>query len=184
MAGWGENKKEIDAVAKYSPKDITNKKDFSRELNEIDNNREISFFDRYSAKKQLVRTYMLAKQKEIDNYLDTYVNYLLAKKDVESKAIALEAQKAILNLEKEQREMMSEIGLSNTEEIANTLIKSGTLLTDKINEVNSSNMDIEIKKNTLKNIRSIWDKTNERIMGSVDTYIDELSDRERRKQGF
>ena len=161
-----------------------NKKDFSRELSEINNNHEISFVDRYNAKKLLVRTYMQAKQKEINNYLDTYENYLLAKKDVEGKAIALEAQKAILNLEKEQREMMGEIGLSNTEEIANTLIKSGKLLTDKINEVNKSDMDSEIKTNTLKNIRSIWDKTNERIMGSVDTYIDELAEREQQKKGF
>ena len=37
----------------------------------------------------------------------------------------------------------------------------------------------EIKQMTLKNVRHVWNKTNTRIMESVDTYMDELYEKEK-----
>lgn len=79
------------------------------------------------------------------------------------KSITLEAQKAITVLEKEQLEMMKELGLSHSEEIE------------------ESSMKPEIKKMTLSHVRTVWDKTNQRIMQSVDTYIDDLYEKERKR---
>jgi hypothetical protein len=185
MASWtNENNDEKSAVAKYMPRNITNTNEFSEELRRIENNQSVGFVDKYKFKKQLMRTYFMAKQKEIDGYLDTFENYLLAKKDVEVKSITLEAQKSIMALEKEQLEVMKKMGLSHTDEISNTLIKSGNMLTEKLEEVEKSDMRDDIKKMTIDNIRSVWNKANQRILDNVDTYMDELYEKERKQKGF
>jgi hypothetical protein len=110
--------------------------------------------------------------------IESFENYLLARKDVEAKSITLEAQKAIMVLEKQQLEMMKAMGLSHSDEISETLIQAGSMLSEKLNKVEESDMPPEIKVSTIKNIRQVWDKTNRRIMESVDTYMDELYERE------
>lgn len=128
-----------------------------------------------------MRAVYQAKQMEISHHLDSFENYLLARKDVEEKSIALEAQKAITVLEKEQLEMMKELGLSHSDEISDTLIKAGNMLTSKLQEVEESSMKDDIKKMTLDHVRRVWEKTNERIMQSVDTYIDDLYEKEKKR---
>ena len=83
----------------YSPRNITDEKDFARELQSIDSNQTLTVWDKFKYKKQLMRAVFTAKQREINGHLDSFENYLLARKDVEAKAITLEAQKAIMNLE-------------------------------------------------------------------------------------
>jgi len=178
MAGWNSNDEQA-AIERYTPKDLTNSQQFTRELSKIESNQTLSALDKMKYKKQLMRAVFNAKQQEVAHHLDSYANYLLARKDVEAKTITLEAQKAIMLLEKEQLQMMKEIGLSHSGEISNTLIKAGHMLTDKLHEVEESAMEPEIKLMTLKNIRRVWEKTNDRIMESVDTYMDELWDKER-----
>ena len=180
MSTWSSNShKETDALERYTPRDITNAKDFSREVQQIENNQALSIVDKYKYKKQLMRAVFFAKQQEVSHHLDSFENYLMARKDVEAKTIALEAQKAIMVLEREQLEVMKKMGLSHTDEIANTLIKSGTMLTDKLREVEASDMNPDIKGMIMKNIRTVWDKTNNRILENVDTYIDDLYAREK-----
>jgi hypothetical protein len=179
MNSWTNEKSETRDVDRYTPKDLTNSKDFTRELHNIDSNQTITMLDKYKYKKQLMRAVFTAKQKEIAHHLDSFENYLMARKDVEGKSITLEAQKAIMILEKEQLQMMKEMGLSHSEEISNTLIKAGNMLTAKLQEVEESSMVPEIKGMTLKNIRRVWDKTSQRILESVDTYIDELYEKEK-----
>lgn len=166
------------ALERYTPRDLTNQKDFARELQSIDNNQTLSFLDKRSSKKQLMRAVFMAKQDEINHHLDSFQNYLLARKDVESKTIALEAQKAIMILEKDQLQLMKDIGLSHSDEISNTLIKAGTMLTEKLKQVKDAPIEPEIKQMTMENIRTVWTKTNRRIMENVDTYMDELQERE------
>jgi hypothetical protein len=168
----------------YKATNIVNPKDFSNELRNIENNQSLSFFDRAKAKKQLINTYLAAKQKEIDGHLDTFEKFLLAKKDVETKAITQEAQKAIMKIENENLKVMQDLGLSQAVEMAGTLIKSGTMLTEKLKEVKKSTMTPEIKKITMDQIREIWNKTNTRIRDSVDTYMTELTEKERNKDIF
>jgi hypothetical protein len=48
---------------------------------------------------------------------------------------------------KQQLDLMKSLGLSHSDEIAATLIRSGELLTSKIREVNASDMEEDIKKN-------------------------------------
>jgi hypothetical protein len=172
---------ELKTLEKYSPKDLTNTRDFTREVRRIDTDQTLTAMDKYRYKKQLMRAVFMAKQKEIGHHLDSFENYLLARKDVEAKTITLEAQKAIMYLEKEQLQMMKEIGLAHSEEISNTLIKAGTMLTSKLEEIEESGMLPEIKTLTLKNVRLVWEKTNARIMESVDTYMDELYEKERKR---
>jgi gas vesicle protein len=86
-----------------------------------------------------------------------------------------------MELEKDQLQMMKEIGLSHSGEISDTLIKAGNMLTVKLQEIENSTMLPEIKKMTLENVRKVWDKTSNRIMESVDTYMDELYEKERRR---
>lgn len=179
MNSWTNEKSETRDVDRYTPKDLTNSKDFTRELHNIDSNQTLTMLDKYKYKKQLMRAVFTAKQKEIAHHLDSFENYLMARKDVEGKSITLEAQKAIMILEKEQLQMMKEMGLSHSEEISNTLIKAGNMLTAKLQEVEESSMVPEIKGMTLKNIRRVWDKTSQRILESVDTYIDELYEKEK-----
>lgn len=180
MGTWtGKSDYETDALERYTPKDITNAKDFSREIQQIENNQALTMVDKYKYKKQLMRAVFQAKQEEVSHHLDSFENYLMARKDVEAKTIALEAQKAIMTLEREQLEVMKNLGLSHTDEISNTLIKSGTMLTGKLREVEASDMDMDIKKMIMGNIRMVWDKTNSRILENVDTYMDELYAREK-----
>lgn len=183
MATWNRETEKVDmsenALQKYSPKDLTDSRDFSRELRDIDSNQTLTALDKYRYKKQLMRAVFTAKQKEISHHLDSYENYLLARKDVESKTITLEAQKAIMVLEQQQLEMMKEMGLSHSDEISNTLIKAGNMLTTKIEEIQKSSMLPKIKSMTLKNVRHVWEQTNQRILESVDTYMDELYEKER-----
>jgi hypothetical protein len=179
MSTWNNEKNEDREIERYTPKDLTNSSDFTRELHKIDANQTLSMLDRHRSKKQLMRAVFAAKQQEISHHLDSYSNYLLARKDVEGKSIALEAQKAIMVLEKDQLRMMQEMGLSQSDEISKTLIKTGTMLTSKLQEVEESAMEPEIKLMTLRNIRRVWEKTNDRIMESVDTYMDELKEKER-----
>ncbi len=186
MAGWNDRSElatvsEDAALAKYSPKDLTNTQDFSRELRAIDTDQTLTAVDKYRYRKQLMRAVFVAKQREINHHLDTYENYLLARKDVEAKTITLEAQKAIMSLEKAQLEMMKEMGLSHSEEISDTLIKAGMMLTAKLEEIERSNIQKDIKTMTLRNVRHVWDKTNARIMESVDTYMDELYEKEKHR---
>jgi hypothetical protein len=184
MAGWTEEKREERSeLTRYQPRDLTDSRDFSRELHEIDADETLTLLDKYRYKKQLMRAVYTAKQKEIRHHLDSFESYLLARKDVEEKSIALEAQKAITLLEKEQLEMMKELGLSHSEEISNTLIKAGNMLTAKLREIEESSMNPEIKKVTLGHVRTVWEKTNERIMQSVDTYIDDLYQKQKQRGG-
>ncbi|MBF9018479.1 MULTISPECIES: hypothetical protein [unclassified Oceanispirochaeta] len=181
MSTWTGNKANSDseALARYTPKDITNSKDLGKELSQIERDQSLNFVDKYKQKKQLVRTALIAKQQEISHHLDSYENYLMARKDVESKAIALEAQKAIMVLEGQQLDLMKSLGLSHSDEIAATLIRSGEMLTSKIREVNASDMEDDIKKTIYSNIRQVWEKTNNRILESVDSYMEELYAREK-----
>ncbi len=183
MPGWRKQyentREEHSELARYAPKDLTNRQDFTRELHNIESDQTLTSLDKHRYKKQLMRAVFTAKQKEITHHLESYENYLLARKDVEAKAITLEAQKAIMSLEKEQLEMMKEIGLSHSEEISNTLIKAGRMLTAKLHEVENSEMLADIKQLTFRNVKQVWDKTNARIMESVDTYMDELYEKER-----
>lgn len=182
MEGWTKNDESTQsALEKYSPRDLTDNKDFVKELRDIERNQTLGALDKYKAKKQLMRAVFLAKQQEISHHLDSFENYLLARKDVEAKSITLEAQRAIMALENQQLNMMKEMGLSHSDDISSTLINAGTMLTERLREVESSDMDPEIKQMTMKNVRSVWEKTNHRIMDSVDTYIDELYEKEKRK---
>ncbi|ORC37394.1 hypothetical protein B4O97_04170 [Marispirochaeta aestuarii] len=178
MGTWSNEKSENRDIQRYAPKDLTNSTEFTKELHSINSNQTLTVLDKHRSKKQLMRAVFAAKQQEISHHLDSYSNYLLARKDVEAKSIALEAQKAIMVLEKEQLKMMKEMGLSHTDEIAETLMKAGLMMTEKLKEVEESRMEAEIKLMTLTNIRRVWDKTNSRIMESVDTYMDELWEKE------
>ena len=178
MGNWSTENSNAGALEKYTPRDLTNQKDFARELQSIDNNQTLTIMDKYKSKKQLMRAVYTAKQDEINHHLDSFQNYLLARKDVESKTIALEAQKAIMILEKDQLQLMKDIGLSHSDEISNTLIKAGTMLTEKLKQVQEAPIEPEIKQMTMENIRTVWTKTNRRIMENVDTYMDELQERE------
>jgi len=84
-------------------------------------------------------------------------------------------------LEQQQLEMMKEMGLNHSDEISDTLIKSGRMLTAKIAEIEDSEMLPEIKQMTLKSVRHVWEQTNQRILESVDTYMEELYEKERRR---
>ncbi|MBI9100473.1 MAG: hypothetical protein JEY91_18480 [Spirochaetaceae bacterium] len=53
------------------------------------------------------------------------------------------------------------------------------MLTDKLREVEGSTMEPDIKIMVLGNIRTVWTKTNSRILESVDTYMDELYEKEK-----
>jgi predicted GIY-YIG superfamily endonuclease len=172
----GEGEK---ALERYERKDLTNSRQFTRELHAINSNQTLTVLDKYRYKKQLMRTVFIAKQQEINHHLESFENYLLARKDVEAKSITLEAQKAILVLEKQQLEMMKAMGLSHSDEISETLIAAGNMLTGKLLKVEESDMAPEIKASTIKHIRKVWEKTNNRIMESVDTYMDELYEKER-----
>lgn len=181
MSTWSNEKSQSKEVERYTPKDLTNSREFTQELHKINANQTMSVVDKYRARKQLMRAVFAAKQQEISHHLDSYSNYLLARKDVEAKSISLEAQKAILVLEQEQLKMMKEMGLTHADEISDTLFKAGTMLTTKLEEVEESTMEPSIKIMTLKNIRHVWEKTNARIMESVDTYMDELREKEQRR---
>jgi len=185
MGNWTqeehEKTKDIVEMERYTPKDLTNSKEFTRELHNIETNQTLSVLDKYRYKKQLMRAVYLAKQKEISHHLESFETYLLARKDVEGKSITLEAQKAIMVLEEEQLRMMKEMGLSHTEEISSTLIKAGHMLTEKLAEIEESEMRPEIKKMTFNNVRRVWEKTNRRILASVDSYMDELYEKEKNK---
>ena len=181
MANWASNDKEKKELREYSPRNLTDEKDFAKELRAIDTNQTLTVWDKYKSKKQLMRAVFFAKQKEINHHLDSFENYLMARKDVEAKAITLEAQKAIMHLEKDQLELMKDMGLSHTEEITSTLIKAAEMLTLKLEEVRRSHIQPEIKKMTVNNIRKVWEKTNSRILESVDTYMQELYEREKER---
>ncbi len=167
------------AIERYSPKDLTNQQDFARELRAIDSDQTLTQVDKYRYKKQLMRAVFMAKQKEINHHLDSYENFLLAKKDVESKTIALEAQKAIMKLEEQQLSLMKDIGLSHTEEIADTLSRASTMLNNKLVEIAESDLMPDIKQMTLTNIRRVWERTIARVTESVDTYMDQLYQKDR-----
>ncbi|MCA1755684.1 MAG: hypothetical protein LC641_13515 [Spirochaeta sp.] len=188
MAGWTEKNEvsrstidESSSLERYSPRDLTNDKDFAKQLQDIDSNQTLTTLDKRRYRRQLMRAVFLAKQKEISHHLDSYENYLLARKDVEAKSITLEAQKAIMYLEAQQLQMMKEIGLDHSEEISSTLIRAGNMLTNKLREVEESDMLPEIKNMTLKSVRRVWEKTNDRVLASVDTYMDELYEKERNR---
>lgn len=184
MASDLEKESSSRPIDKYMPRDLSDQREISLQLSRVDNDQSLSLLDRWNFKKQLVRAYMQAKQQDISHQLETYENFLLARKDVEAKAIAQQAQNAIMHLEKQHIEMMAQVGLSNSEDISNTLIDAGRRLTKKLEEIADSDMTPEIKKMTTENVRKIWEKTNNRIMESVNTYIDELHDREKGRKGF
>ena len=181
MANWASNEKETRDLREYSPRNLTNDKDFAKDLRNIDSNQTLTVWDKYKAKKQLMRAVFSAKQQEINHHLDSFENYLMARKDVEAKAITLEAQKAIMHLEKDQLELMKNMGLSHSEEITSTLIKAAEMLTLKLEEVRKCHILPELKRMTVSNIRKVWEKTNNRILESVDTYMQELYEREEKR---
>ena len=170
----GNNKENNAVMLKNGAVDIVDQRNFARELQSIENNQAMGFTEKYKAKRQLMKSVLTAKQLEINHRLESYQNYLLAKKDVEAKSISLEAQKAVLQLEKQQIQMMKDLGLDHSAEISNTLIKAGNLLTEQLNEAANSRMEDEVKAMTIENIRKVWNRTNEKIMESLDTYMEEL----------
>ncbi len=161
------------ALMARGPKDITDDRNFTMEIQKIENNQALSLLAKFNAKRQLMKSVLQAKKQEISYRLDSYRNYLMAKKDVEAKAITLEAQKAIMALESQQVQMMKDLGLDHSDEVSDTLIKAGTMLTRKLEEVSSSVMTDTIKR--------VWNRTNEKIMNSLDSYMDELYEREQKR---
>jgi len=168
------------ALLAQGPKDITDERNFTREIQNIENNQALGMLDKFKAKRQLMKSVLQAKQQEINHRLDSYGNYLMAKKDVEAKAITLEAQKAIMALEAQQVQMMKDLGLDHSGEVSDTLIKAGNMLTRKLEEVHSSSMTTDIKEQTVSRIRRVWDRTNQKIEDSLDSYMDELYEKERK----
>ena len=162
------------ALMTQGPRDIADERNLTREIQQIEMNPSLNIVDKFKAKRQLMKSILHAKQQEINHRLDSYGNYLMAKKDVEAKAITLEAQKAIMTLERQQVQLMKDLGLDHSDEVSDTLIKAGNMLQQKLDEVRVSTMSDEIKQVTLSNIRRVWDRTNSRIMDSLDSYMDEL----------
>ena len=166
------------ALMTQGPRDIADDRNLTREIQQIEMNQALNIVDKFKAKRQLMKSVLRAKQQEINHRLDSYGNYLMAKKDVEAKAITLEAQKAIMTLERQQVQLMKDLGLDHSDEVSDTLIKAGNMLQQKMDEVRVSTMSDEIKQVTLSNIRRVWDRTNNRIMDSLDSYMDELYQKE------
>jgi len=168
------------ALMTRGPKDITDDRNFTVELQKIDTNQALNLLDKHRARKQLMKSVLQAKQQEINHRLDSYRNYLMARKDVEAKAISLEAQKAVMALEAQQLQMMKDLGLDHSDEVSDTLIRAGEMLTRKLDEVRTSIMSDTIKDRTIDAIERVWDRTNRKIMDSLDSYMDELYEKERK----
>ncbi|MGM0675392.1 MAG: hypothetical protein ACQETQ_11905, partial [Spirochaetota bacterium] len=76
MSGWtNQDPTERTELERYTPRDLTDSKDFTHELHSIDNNQTLTLMDKYRYKKQLMRAVYQAKQKEISHHLDSFENY-------------------------------------------------------------------------------------------------------------
>lgn len=76
--------------------------------------------------------------------------------------------------------MMKDLGLDHSDEVSDTLIKAGNMLTRKLEEVQGSSMTTDIKEQTVTRIRRVWERTNQKIEDSLDSYMDELYEKERK----
>ena len=64
-----------------------------------------------------------------------------------------------MQLEQDQLEMMKQIGLTHSNEVGNTLLQAGHMLTAKMREIESADLLPEITQQTLSNVRRVWEPT-------------------------
>ena len=64
MSGWtNQDPAERKELQRYTPRDLTDSKDFTQELHSIDNNQTLTLLDKYRYKKQLMRSGSLTPRK-------------------------------------------------------------------------------------------------------------------------
>lgn len=186
MSNWSKNSSEerealVEVNKNWAPKKITDQEDLQRSLQDIEMNQAMNVVDKMKAKRQLFKSVFEAKQMELRHNMESYRNYLLARRDVEAKAITLEASKAITIIEGQFFTMMDEIGLVQDSKHMDTLRKAGEMYTTKLSELDDSPMLPQLKVQLQKQYQDIYDKTVARINGSLDEYIDELRRRDGRR---
>lgn len=150
-------------------------------LSEIDTIENLSRHERRKLKKQIVKQFYNAREREIEQRLDLFQATLRSKKDTELKRIAVEAQKTLLSLEKEHSELMSELGITAHEEISDMLIKLGEVTTRNLDQVRKAGIDDDLKADVVGGIKKSFGKAYKRIMDGVDAYMEELKDKPSRR---
>mgnify|MGYP003563560871 CR=1 FL=1 len=179
--GDGETAISKEVLDRYSPQNITDNKDLARQLREIEMNPGLGIVAKINAKRTLFKGVTQAKQMELHHHLESYENYLMARKDVEAKAISQEATRAILMLEMQYIQIMDSLGLEQNERLMDSLKKSGEMFTRKLEELSESDMLPELKVGIQQDYQAIYDKAKARIMASLDDYMNELSSKEGRR---
>ena len=160
-----------------APQNGANQRDsFQAELalSEIDKIQNLTYLERRKLKKQIIKQFYEAREKEIEQRLELFRATLLAKKDMELKKIAMDAQNAILGLEKDHTELMADLGIRAHTEISEMLLTLGQITTKNLDAVRKAEIDDDLKAEVVGGIKTSFTKIYKRIMEGVDAYVEDI----------
>jgi len=143
-------------------------------LSEIDKIQNLTYLERRKLKKQIIKQFYEAREREIEQRLELFRATLLAKKDMELKKIAMDAQNAILGLEKDHTELMADLGIRAHTEISEMLLTLGQITTKNLDAVRKAEIDDDLKAEVVGGIKTSFTKIYKRIMEGVDAYVEDI----------
>ena len=93
---------------------------------------------------------------------------------MELKKIAMDAQNAILGLEKDHTELMADLGIRAHTEISEMLLTLGQITTKNLDAVRKAEIDDDLKAEVVGGIKTSFTKIYKRIMEGVDAYVEDI----------
>ena len=143
---------------------------------------EVGWLDKSKLKKLDVRNFLKVQQTQWNHALDLFNKAWLIRKDLELNQIALAAAEAVALMKQKHTELMKNVVLDEKDDVLGLMIRFGEMVTKRIDQAQSAEIDDEIRDRILKDIRSLWNETQERIHGGLDDYVKKLEKKDRLRE--
>lgn len=128
--------------------------------------------------KENLRVFLKTQEIEWNHRLDVFEKALLAGKDVQIKTLALKAKTAVEQLEINHTKLMGNLVVNAKEDLFKLMIDFGKRTSKLLNDLAETEMLAPIKEMIGKDILEEWTKTQKKMKGGIDTYIEELEKKE------
>ena len=148
------------------------------QIKEIRNNNDLSVLDKRKLIKQIVRGFHEARGDEIEQTIDLYYKTLIARKDVAEKSITLDAQKDLSQLDQEHTKVLGQMGIQIHGAISDLFNELGEITTKKLKELMEREINDDLREILYEGIMNSFRKTYKKIEDGLDTYIEELKEKE------
>jgi tetratricopeptide (TPR) repeat protein len=148
--------------------------DFINQVRTLNADTSLSFFQKNSIKKQIMKKYLAVRDKELDIKENIYIESLKMLDDVASKRLVSAAQKAMIKNETDFQEFVSAFGVKNDELLMSSIIKHAEMVQQQFIKLQKADIDKEIRKELFIEFRKRAKQTNKKLISGIEDYLEKL----------